>query len=39
MKRLTDDEKAGLVRIYCETSISLAELIDAVEAALIEKNQ
>lgn len=39
MKRLTDSEKANIAELYNSTSISVAELIESVQAALIEKNK
>jgi ribosome-binding protein aMBF1 (putative translation factor) len=38
-QRLTDKEKSGLADLYNSTSISIAELIEAAENTLIEKNK
>lgn len=39
VKPLTADEKSQLAELYNSTSVSVSELIDAVESALIEKNK
>lgn len=39
MQRLTESEKFALADLYNSTSVSVAELIEAVEAKVMEKNR